>query len=67
MSQKKNNFKIRFNTEYKKTPALCWRAVINETEYLVADVEISNLTVKTISHLLPTGEQKWSIYCESDN
>jgi hypothetical protein len=61
------NFKIRFNTEYAKNPDLCWRALINDVEHLVSDVHIENLPVKTTSHVLPTGEKKWSIWCESEN
>lgn len=60
----KYQFKIRFNTEYTKTPDLCWRALINEVEYLVSDIFIENVPVKTTAHILPTGEKKWSIYCE---
>lgn len=63
----KYQFKIRFNTEYAKTPDLCWRALINDVEYLVSDISIENVPVKTTAHLLPTGEKKWSIYCESDS
>lgn len=67
MGSKKYIFKIRFNTEYKSTPDLCWRALINDVEYLVSHIQIDNLQVKTISHALISGEKKWSIYCESDN
>ncbi|GAB4447700.1 MAG: hypothetical protein OHK0036_02340 [Bacteroidia bacterium] len=63
----KYQFKIRFNTQYKDTDGLYWRVLINEKEFLVKDVVIKNKLVKTISHTLPTGEQKWSVYCESDN
>lgn len=63
---KKYQIKIRFNTEYKKTPELCWRALINDTEYLVSDIIIESIQVKSTSHILPTGERKWSIYCETD-
>lgn len=66
-SKMKYQFKIRFNTEYKKAPDLCWRCLINDKETLFSDVKIKNLEVKTITHTLPTGEQKWSIFCESDN
>ncbi len=60
------NFKIRFNTEFHKAPGKYWRVLINDVEHLVCDVQIKNLEVKTISHTIPTGEKKWSIYCESD-
>ncbi len=62
----KYQFKIRFNTQHKDTNGLYWRVIINEKEYLFADVLIKNKEVKTISHLLASGEQKWSIYCDSD-
>lgn len=62
----KYQFKIRFNTHYQNTERLYWRVLINEEEFLFSDVIIRNKEVKTISHTLPTGEQKWSIYCESD-
>jgi hypothetical protein len=63
----KYNFKIRFNTEWAKTPDRCWRALINDVEHLVSDVLVQGVPVRTISHVLPTGEKKWSIYCESDS
>jgi hypothetical protein len=63
----KYQFKIRFNTEHSSTPDLCWRALINGEEHLVADVNIENLPVSTVSHVLETGERKWSISCESDH
>lgn len=62
-------FKIRFNTECpnKGEPnALCWRAVINEEEFLTTDIEI-NVPTKTTCHTLEDGIKKWSISCESDN
>jgi len=62
----KYQFKIRFNTEFARTPHLCWRALINDVEHLVSDIYIDHLAVKTATHILPTGEKKWSIYCESD-
>ena len=63
---KKYNFKIRFNNEYKKTPDLCWRCLIDNKEYLLKDIIIEGIEVKTTTHFLDSGEQKWSIYCESD-
>lgn len=63
----KYNFKIRFNTEWAKSPNLCWRALINDEEHLVSDVLMEGIPVRTIAHVLPTGERKWSIYCESDH
>jgi len=63
----KYNFKIRFNTEYQKTPDKCWRALINDVEHLVSDIQIDNIQVKTLSHIIASGEQKWSVYCEANN
>jgi hypothetical protein len=63
----KYQFKIRFNTHYKETNNLYWRVLINDVEHLFSDIIIRNKEVKTITHYLPSGEQKWSIYCESDN
>lgn len=63
----KYQFKIRFNTHYNETKGLYWRVLINDIEHLASEVIIKNKEVKTISHTLPSGEQKWSIYCESDN
>lgn len=64
----KYQFKIRFNTHYKENNGLYWRVLINDEEFLFTDVIIRNKEVRTISHALPTtGEQKWSIYCESDS
>lgn len=63
----KYQFKIRFNTNYQNTNGLYWRALINDKEFLVANIIIKNKEVRTISHIISTGEQKWSIYCESDN
>ncbi|MCX7728559.1 MAG: hypothetical protein N2203_03720 [Bacteroidia bacterium] len=62
----KYHFKIRFNTHYQETNNLYWRVLINDEEHLFSDVLIKNKEVKTITHTLPSGEQKWSIYCESD-
>lgn len=61
----KYQFKIRFNTRYAETKGLFWRVLINDQEEFVADVIIKNKLVKTITHKLPTGEQKWSIFCET--
>lgn len=60
-------FKIRFNHDHKLTPGLCWRCLIDGVENTLKDIVIQNIEVKTITHFLPSGEQKWSIYCESDN
>lgn len=62
-------FKIRFNTECpnKGEPnALCWRAIINDEEFLATDIEI-HVPTKTTCHVLEGGIRKWSISCESDN
>lgn len=63
----KYQFKIRFNTKYEQTDGLYWRVLINEQEHLFAEVIIRNKEVRTISHVLPGGERKWSMYCESDD
>ncbi|GAB4199078.1 MAG: hypothetical protein Fur0023_01040 [Bacteroidia bacterium] len=62
----KYQFKIRFNTQHQTTNHLYWRVIINEEEHLFSNVIIRNKEVKTIKHTLPSGEEKWSIYCESD-
>lgn len=60
-------FKIRFNTAFQKTDHLYWRVLINDEEHLFKDVIIKNKEVRTIQHIIPSGERKWSIYCESDS
>lgn len=62
----KHEFKIRFNTEHAKNPGLCWRVLVDDVEYLVADVRIDGVPVRTAEHILPTGEKKWSIFCTAD-
>lgn len=64
-----HQFKIRFNTECKDKNAphaLCWRAIVNDKEILVSDIQI-NVPVKTISHEIEAGTKKWSIYCEANS
>lgn len=63
----KHQFKIRFNTQYQNSNNLFWKVLINDHEHLFKDVIIKNKEVRTIHHVIPSGEQKWSIYCESDN
>lgn len=62
----KYHFKIRFNTEYQKYNNLFWKVLINDKEHLFKDVIIRNKEVRTIQHIIPSGERKWSIYCESN-
>lgn len=62
----KYTFKIRFNTNYRQSESRYWKVLINEEEHLVSEVIIRQKDVRTIRHTLPSGEQKWSIYCESD-
>lgn len=63
----KYQFKIRFNTQYQNSNNLFWKVLINDHEHLFKDIIIKNKEVRTIHHVIPSGEQKWSIYCESDN
>lgn len=56
-------FKIRFNTGFKETPGLFWKVIIDGREMLASDVVIENVRTFTTSHMLPSGEQKWSIAC----
>ncbi len=63
----KYQFKIRFNTQYQNFNNLFWKVLINDHEHLFKDIIIKNKEVRTIHHVIPSGEQKWSIYCESDN
>jgi hypothetical protein len=60
-------FKIRFNTDHKETPGLCWKVIIDGEEILVSDVSVEGVRVFTTSHFLPSGEQKWSIGCHAQN
>ncbi len=65
---KKHRFKIRFNTEHAKTDGLYWRVLIDESdEILVSHISSERIGFETISHILPNGDQKWSITCESNN
>ncbi|MCF8256915.1 MAG: hypothetical protein K9J06_05150 [Flavobacteriales bacterium] len=57
-------FKIRFNTMHHESSGVYWRAIIDGEEFLVSDVEMN---VYTASHVLPAGEQKWSITCVASN
>ena len=56
-------YKIRFNTGYKDTPGLFWKVIVDGEEFLVADVTVESIKTFTTSHLLPTGERKWSTTC----
>lgn len=60
-------FKIRFNTNFQNTEGLFWRVLIDDVEFLASDVEILNLKVTTKTHILDSGEKKWSISCISNN
>ena len=62
----KYTFKIRFNTGYQQHANRHWKVLINDEEHLVSEVIIKQKEVRTIRHTLPSGEEKWSIYCESD-
>lgn len=60
-------FKIRFNTNFQNTEGLFWRVLIDDVEFLASDVEILNVKVTTKTHILDSGEKKWSISCISNN
>ena len=60
-------FKIRFNTNFQNTEGLFWRVLIDDVEFLASDVEILNVKVTTKTHILNSGEKKWSISCISNN